>query len=64
MVLLKTSRSATSIDVGSDRYGNVARFFSGINNYDANSKKLQNVGTIRFLYKGLIRIIFYSKRNI
>ena len=38
MDLLRTSRSSTSLVICPEKYGNLARFLSGINNSDAKSK--------------------------
>ena len=64
MGLLKTTRSATSLDIAAKRYGNMARYFAGINNSDPKSKSLENVLALRFLYLGRVRVLFYTKRDI
>jgi hypothetical protein len=46
------------------QFGNIARFFSGINNKSKEGKKLVNVEAIRFNYQGRMRIILYAKKNI
>lgn len=39
MDLLRTTRSKTSLVICPDKYGNLARFLSGINNYDNSKQK-------------------------
>jgi len=39
MELLRTSRSATSLVICPNHYGNIARFLSGINNQAKNATK-------------------------
>jgi hypothetical protein len=53
-----------SLDIVPHSFGNIGRFFSGINNNDRNSKKLINVKALRFSYKGRVRILFYTGKNI
>jgi len=43
MDLLRTPHSSTSLVICPETRGNLARFLSGINNYDKNGKKKQNV---------------------
>ena len=43
MDLLRTTRSKTSLVICPEKYGNLARFLSGINNSAKNAKKKQNV---------------------
>lgn len=38
MELLKTARSQTTLLICPEKYGNLARFISGINNTEKNSK--------------------------
>jgi hypothetical protein len=63
-MLIKNSRSSLSLDIVPHHFGNIARFFSGINNQNREGKKLLNVEAMRFSYQGRIRIIFYAKKNI
>lgn len=43
MDLLRTPHSNTSLVILPHRRGNIARFFSGINNFDRNAREKQNV---------------------
>lgn len=43
MDLLRTTRSKTSLVICPEKYGNLARFLSGINNSEKGAKKKQNV---------------------
>lgn len=43
MDLLRTTRSKTSLVICPEKYGNMARFLSGINNAAKEAKKKQNV---------------------
>jgi hypothetical protein len=47
-----------------EQYGNLARFLSGINNYDAKLKKKQNVYSIRFSIEGSVHILLLASKNI
>ena len=63
-MLIKNSSSSLSLDIVPFNFGNIARFFSGINNENKEGKKILNVEAMRFSYKGRVRIIFYAKKNI
>lgn len=43
MMLLRTTRSKTSLVICPQKYANIAKFISGINNFDSDSKNRQNV---------------------
>ena len=43
MDLLRTPHSSTSLVILPNKRGNIARFFSGINNFDKKAKDKQNV---------------------
>ena len=43
MMLLRTTRSKTSLVICPKNYANIAKFISGINNFDPNAKTKQNV---------------------
>lgn len=43
MMLLRTTRSKTSLVICPKKYANIAKFISGINNFDNESKNRQNV---------------------
>jgi hypothetical protein len=63
-MLIRNVSSKKSLDIVPEKYSNISRFFSGINNSEKNSRKLINITTIRFNYKGRVRIIFYASKNI
>lgn len=48
MDLLRTTRSKTSLVICPEKYGNLARFLSGINNLEKGAKKKQNVNNLLF----------------
>lgn len=62
--LLNTGDSKTSLVINPERYGNVARFMSGINNSKADAHKVQNVRSIRFVLDGEFRVFLFADRNI
>lgn len=64
MDLLRTARSSTSLVICPEKYGNIARFLSGINNYDKKSCQKQNVQSIRFSVDGHARVVLFAKKNI
>lgn len=64
MDLIRTPSSSTSLVICPDKKGNLARFLSGINNYNKNSLKKQNVHSIRFDIDGQIHVILYAGKNI
>ena len=64
MELIRTPSSDTSLVICPEKYGNLARFISGINNYDNNLKKKQNVNSIRLSIDGSVHILLIAKRNI
>ena len=64
MDLLKTTHSSTSLVICPEKRGNMARFLSGINNYNNKSLHKQNVRSIRFNVKGQARIALYACKNI
>jgi len=43
MMLLRTTRSKTSLVICPKKFANIAKFISGINNFDPSSKDKQNV---------------------
>lgn len=60
--LLNTSHSRTSLDICPTRYGNLSKFVCGINNLHGRRKL--NVQSLRFLYQGHVRVVFFAKRTI
>jgi hypothetical protein len=65
-MLLRTPRSNSSLDVVPTRFGNISRFFSGINNSEKKRgfNSMENIKVIRFQYQSRIRLLFYTKRQI
>jgi hypothetical protein len=63
-ILLKNMRSSLSLDIVPNQFGNIGRFFLGINNTDKTAAKRINVATVRFVLDGKVRIAFYTKSNI
>ncbi|CAD8194750.1 unnamed protein product [Paramecium pentaurelia] len=65
MSLLETNFAATSLVIIPQKYGNLAKYLSGINNTKKNSKKQQqNVKSQRFNVEGESRVILYACREI
>ena len=64
MELLKTPRSQTTLVICPEKYGNLARFLSGINNKEKKSIAKQNVQSIRMDVEGHARVVLYAKRKI
>ncbi|CAD8208577.1 unnamed protein product [Paramecium octaurelia] len=65
MSLLETNFAATSLVIIPQKYGNLAKYLSGINNTKKNSKKQQqNVKSQRFNVEGESRVILYACRDI
>jgi len=64
MELIRTPSSDTSLVICPEKFGNLARFLSGINNFDINLKKKQNVHSIRMSIDGTVHILLIAKRNI
>jgi hypothetical protein len=64
MDLLKTPSSSTSLVICPEKKSNLARFISGINNYDEKSAKKQNVKSIKYDIDGSAHIILYASKTI
>ena len=64
MELIRTPSSDTSLVICPEKYGNLARFISGVNNFNAYLKKKQNVNSIRLSIDGSVHILLIAKRNI
>ncbi len=62
--LIQNPRSSLSLDIVPHKFANISRFFSGINNQCKESRKRMNAQTIRFSYKGRVRILFYASKDI
>lgn len=63
MDLIRTPYSSTSLVIAPEKRGNIARFFSGINNNNSDKKK-QNVSSIRLDIGGSVHVLLYSSRKI
>ena len=64
MELIRTPSSNTSLVICPENYGNLARFLSGVNNYDSKLKRKQNVYSIRLSIDGTVHILLLALRNI
>ena len=64
MELIRTPSSDTSLVICPEKFGNLARFLSGVNNFDQNLKKKQNVNSLRMSIDGTVHILLIAKRNI
>ena len=64
MELLKTSSSSTSLVIYPATRANIARFISGINNYDKLGLKKQNVLSIRYDIDGQVHVLLYASKTI
>lgn len=64
MHLLHTARPQHDLVICPDRTGNIARFFSGINNSVASSRQGLNVRAARFAVNGEARVVLYAARHI
>ena len=62
--LVVGNESKSSLDVCPINYSNISRFISGINNSLKYHRSLENVRSVRFAYKGRIRIVIIAKREI
>ncbi|GMH75309.1 hypothetical protein TrLO_g9473 [Triparma laevis f. longispina] len=64
MVLLETNSPKTSLIIDPSTSGNMARFFSGVNNSNHESKKKINVRTRRFSVDGECHVVLFACRRI
>jgi hypothetical protein len=64
MDLIRTPSSSTSLVICPERKGNLARFISGINNFNNKSIKKQNVNSIRYDIDGEVHVLLYAAKNI
>jgi hypothetical protein len=63
--LLQTGNQETSLNVVPERWSNIGRFFSGINNSVKGSKKKdQNVRTMRCQMETQALVLLYTNRRI
>jgi hypothetical protein len=64
MELLDTGDSDTSLSIIPEKYSNIGRFFNGINNKLLESKKKQNLRSIRCQLDGKVTVLLYTKRPV
>ncbi|KAM7274765.1 hypothetical protein ACFE04_016631 [Oxalis oulophora] len=64
MTLLMTTDPSTSLVICADRRGNIARFVSGINNHNMESRKKQNCKCVRYDVDGECRVLLIATRDI
>ena len=64
MELIRTPSSDTSLVICPEKYGNLARFISGVNNFKEELKKKQNVNSLRLSIDGKVHILLIARRNI
>lgn len=64
MELIRAPSSSNSLLICPEKKGNIARFISGINNYDGKGVKKQNVKSIRYDIDGQVHVLLYAAKNI
>ena len=64
MELLKAPSSVDCLVIKPEKYTNIARFISGINNFRTDSYKKINVNSVKMNIDGKAHIILYAARNI
>eukprot|EP00549_Striatella_unipunctata_P025665 CAMPEP_0118690860 /NCGR_PEP_ID=MMETSP0800-20121206/10352_1 /TAXON_ID=210618 ORGANISM="Striatella unipunctata, Strain CCMP2910" /NCGR_SAMPLE_ID=MMETSP0800 /ASSEMBLY_ACC=CAM_ASM_000638 /LENGTH=227 /DNA_ID=CAMNT_0006588561 /DNA_START=321 /DNA_END=1004 /DNA_ORIENTATION=+ len=64
MWLLSTGDPNTSLIIDPTRYGNIARFLSGINNQSLFSRRQVNIRTRRFTINGKCRVALFTSKKI
>ena len=62
--LIRNPRSSDSLDIAPHRFANISIFISGINNQDEEIKALENIRVLKFLYRGICRLILLAMRDI
>ena len=62
--LIRNPRSWESLDIAPSKFANIAIFISGINNNDVNGEEMENVKAVKFMYKGIARLILCTLRDI
>ena len=65
MMLLRTTRSKTSLVICPKKFANIAKFISGINNFDPGAKEKQNViflkiFDLKYFYINEIIVIYFN----
>ncbi len=64
MELITSPNSDLSLVIAPEKYGNLARFLSGVNNHDPILKKKQNVYSLKVSIDGSMHILLIAGRNI
>ena len=64
MELIRTPSSNTALVICPEKKGNIARFISGINNFDKNSKKKKNINSARYDVDGKVIVLLYASKTI
>ncbi|CDW89782.1 histone-lysine n-methyltransferase atxr6-like [Stylonychia lemnae] len=64
MELLDTGDSDTSLNIVPQKQANVGRFFNSINNSSKDSKKKQNIRSLRCQIDGKVTVLIFTKRPV
>ncbi len=64
MDLIRAPSSSDSLVICPETNGNIARFISGINNFDKKAGKKQNLNSIRYDIDGTVHVLLYTARSI
>ncbi|CAN8298907.1 unnamed protein product [Cochlearia groenlandica] len=64
MTLLLSEDPSKTLVICPDKYGNISRFISGINNHNRFSKKKQNCKCVRYSVNGECRVLLVATRDI
>ncbi|KAG2309971.1 hypothetical protein Bca52824_021528 [Brassica carinata] len=64
MTLLLSEDPSKSLVICPDKYGNISRFISGINNHNRFAKKKQNCKCVRYSINGEVRVLLVATRDI
>lgn len=62
--LIRNPRSSDSLDIAPSKFANIAIFISGINNQNKDIKVLENVRVLKFIYRGICRLILVTMKDI
>lgn len=64
MELLDTGDSDTSLVIAPEKHSNVGRYFNSVNHCSKESKKKQNIRSIRCQINGRVTVLLYTKRAV
>lgn len=64
MELLDTGDADTSLSILTIKHSNVGRFFNSINKSNKESRKKQNIKSMRCIVDGKATVLIYTSRNI